>query len=56
MKVTFIPIVIGGLGTVTKRINKRTGGLGSKKTSGDHPNYYTNEIGQNTETSPGNMR
>ena len=32
-KVTFIPIVIGAFGTVTK-------GLINKRTSGDHPNYY----------------
>ena len=39
-----------------KRIIKRTGGLGSKKTSGDHPNYSIIENGQNTEKSPGDLR
>ena len=28
MKVIFIPIIIGALGTVTKRLKKGTGGLG----------------------------
>ncbi len=36
-------------------ISKRTGGLVNKKTNGDHPIYYTIEIGQNTEKSPGDM-
>ena len=39
-----------------QRILKETGGLGNKKTSGDHPNYNTFEIGQNTEKSPGDLR
>ena len=40
VKTTFIPIVIGVLDIVTKwLINKGTGGLGSKRTSWDHPNY-----------------
>ena len=29
-----------------QRINKGTGGLGNKRTSGDHPNYCITEIGQ----------
>ena len=33
-----------------------TGGLGSWRTSGDHPNYYITENGQNTEKSPGDLR
>ena len=37
-------------------IIKETGGLGKKRTSGDHPNYYTMENGQNTEKSPGDLR
>ena len=49
MKEEFIPIVIGFLGTVTKRINKGTRGHENKKSSGDHPNYCIIEIGQNTE-------
>ena len=39
-----------------QKINKGTGGLENKRTNGDHPNYYTIEIGQNTEKSPGNLR
>ena len=33
-----------------------TGGIGNKRTSGDHPNYSFDEIGQNTGTSPRDMR
>ena len=39
MKVTFIPIVIGALVTVTKRIGTGNRGFGNKRTRGDHPNY-----------------
>ena len=39
-----------------KRITKGTGGFGSWRTSGDHPNYYIIENGQNTEKSPGHLR
>ena len=35
--------------------NTRTGVLGNKRTSGDHPNYLIIEIGHNTEKSPGDM-
>ena len=49
MQVTIIPIVIGAFGTVTK------GGLGSWRTSGDHPHYSIIENGQNTEKSPGDL-
>ena len=52
MQVTIIPIVIGAFGTVTKG----TGGLGSWRTSGDHPNYVIIENSQNTEKSPGDLR
>ena len=37
-------------------IAKGTGGLGSWRTSGDHPNYNIIENGQNTEKSPGDLR
>ena len=56
MKVTIIPIVIGAFGTVHQRIIKGTGGLGNKRTSGDHPNYYIIENGQNIEKTPGELR
>ena len=52
MKLTIIPIVIVAFGTVTKE----TGGFGSWRTSGDHPNYYIIENDQNTEKSPGDLR
>ena len=42
MKVTIIPIVIGLYQLW--------------RTSGDHPNYYIIENGQNTEKSPGDLR
>ena len=57
MKVTIISIVIGTLGKVIKRlIGTRTGGLGNKRTSGDHPNYSNVEIGQNHDKSPEDLR
>ena len=37
-------------------IIKGTGGLGGRKTSGDHPNYNIIENGQNTEKSHGDLR
>ena len=39
-----------------KRITKGTGGLGSWRMGGDHPNGSTVENGQNTEKSPGDLR
>ena len=51
MKATSIPIEIGAFGTVTKG----TGGLGSWRPSGDHPNDSIIENGQNTEKSPGDL-
>ena len=38
-----------------QRINKGPGGIGNKRMSGEHPNYNTIEIGQNTEKSPGDL-
>ena len=52
MKVTVTPSAIRALSTVTKG----TGGLGNKRTSGNHPNYRIIKIGQNTEKSPGDLR
>ena len=48
LKVAMSSIVIGALGTVTKGLVQRTGGLGNKRTSRDHPNYGMIAIGQNT--------
>ena len=53
MKVTIIPIVIGAFCTVTKRLLKGAGGLGSWRTS---TNYRIIENGQNNEKSPGDLR
>ena len=39
-----------------QRIGTGTGRLGNKRTSGDHPNKYITEIGQNTEKSPGDLK
>ena len=52
IKVTLISIVIGVLCTFTKG----TGGIGNKRTNGDHPNYSIVQIGQNTEKSPGDLK
>ena len=35
---------------------KGAGGLGNKRTNGDHPNYCIIEINQNTEKSPGDLK
>ena len=48
MKVTVIPVVLGLLGTVTKRISTEIGGLRNKKSGGGHQNYNFIKIGQNT--------
>ena len=56
MKVSVIPIITGVLSTVTKRIGNGTGGLGNKRTGGDHPNYSISEIGLNTEKYPEDLR
>ena len=39
-----------------KKIGTRTWGFGNKRRSGDHPNYSTVEISQNTEKIPGELR
>ena len=39
-----------------RKIIKGTGGFGNRRTSGDHPNDSTIEIGQNTEKSSGDLR
>ena len=51
MYVTIVPIVIGALGTITKR----PGGLGSWQTGRDYPNDSIVENSQNPETSPGDV-
>ena len=39
-----------------QRIGTKTGGLGNKRMSGDHPNDRIIKISQNTEKSLGNLR
>ena len=39
-----------------QNIIKGAGGVGNKRTSGDHPINYIIENGQNTEKSPGDLR
>ncbi len=51
MKVTIVPIWHSN-----KRIIKRPGGLGSWRAGRDYPNDSIVEDGQNTETSPGDLR
>ena len=36
-----------------QRSNNETGGLGNKRSSGDHPNYSIIKIGQNNDKSLG---
>ena len=52
-KVTIILIMIGAF---AKGLLKEQGGLESKRTSGDHPNYSIVENGQNTENSLGDLK
>ena len=54
--IIIVPTVINAFGTITKGLLKGTGGLGSWRTSGDHPNYYIIENGQNTEKSTWDLR
>ena len=52
MKVMVIPVITGALGSHQK-IGLGTGRFGNKRARGDHPNYNTIKIDQNTEKSPG---
>ena len=57
MKVTVIPIVIGAVSTVAKRLVQGFEDLGIKRMSGDHPNYYSIiGMGQNSEKSHGDLK
>ena len=56
MKVTIVPIVIGALGTVTKGLLKGLEDLEIGGRVGDYPNDSIAEDGQNTETSPGDLK
>ena len=39
-----------------QRVGTGNGGLGNKRTSGEHPNDSFIKIGQNTEKIPGDLR
>ena len=41
---------------LSRKIIKGTRGLENKRKSGEHPNIFIIEIGQNTEDSPGDLR
>ena len=57
MKVTLIIIVLGALGTVSKRkIGKETRKIGNQRKNHDNPEYTIAERGQNTGKSPGDLR
>ena len=56
MKVTVMPIVIGALGTVTKRLVLGLEDFENEKTSRDYPNYCIIKIRQNTEKCPGDLK
>ena len=56
MKVTVIPIVVGALGMIHKKIGERTGRLRNQKTCRDHLDYSIIKIGQKTEKSPGDLK
>ena len=51
-----IPIVVGALGMIPKRLGNRNGRIGNQRKNGDHHNYNIFKNGQNTEEIPGNMR
>ena len=51
-----IPVVVGTLGTVPKRLGKGTGRARNQKTSRDYLYYSIGKIGQNIDTSPADLR
>ena len=51
---TTVPIVVGAVGTITKRLLKGLEELG--RTGRDYPNDSITENGQNTEKSPSDLR
>ena len=56
MEVTVTSLIIGTFSTNHRRISTGTGGLGNKRSSGDHPNYSIIKIGQKTKKSPRDFR
>ena len=55
MEVTVIPIVIGALATVTKRLIKGPEDFEMRAREENIQNYSIFKIGQNTEKSPGGL-
>ena len=55
MKMTVIPIVIGVLGTVTKRLILGLKYFENKRTNGDHPDNNIIYISLISEKSPGDL-
>ena len=56
MKVTVIPVVFGELKTIPKMFGKEARRVGNRTTNRNHSNYSIVEIGENPETSPGDLR
>ena len=56
MKIPFILIAIGALGTVTEGLLKGLEGLKIRALVEAIQTYYFSEIGQNSEKSPGDLR
>ena len=40
----------------SQKLGKEAGKVGNWRTSQDHPNYWIDKIGQNTEKSPGDLK
>ena len=56
MKATVIPVVMGVLEAIPKRLGKKSGRFGKQRLSRNHPDYSIIKTGQNTEKSPEDLR
>ena len=56
LRVTLIPIVIGGRWTVSKSFERGLAELKIRGRIGDNPNYCIVSVSQNTEKSPGDQK
>ena len=56
MVVTVIPTVIGALGTVPQRLEKKAERVGNQRTNWDYPDNSIVKIGLNNEKSTGDLR
>ena len=54
MRVTVIPV--GAFWTVSKSLEKKIGVIEIQRKNQDHPDHRIDQIGQNTEKSPENLR